>query len=75
MKAETISPFIESVFELYATMLSCKVQRGEASVPDSSSRGHEVVALIGLSGAVRGSVALTFPVQTAMNIVSRLLGI
>lgn len=75
MKAENIKPFIDSVIELYSTMLSCVVQRGEISLLESFSNGHdEVIALIGLSGRVRGTVALAFPVPTALRMVERLLG-
>jgi chemotaxis protein CheX len=75
MRAEFINPFIESVYDLFKTMLGCEARRGEVSLARSVSSGHEVIALIGLSGVVRGTVALAFPARTALHMVNRLLGV
>lgn len=75
MRAEFINPFIESVYDLFKTMLGCEARRGEISLARSVSSGHEVIALIGLSGIVRGTVALAFPARTALHMVNRLLGV
>lgn len=75
MRAEFINPFIESVYDLFKTMLGCEARRGEVSLARSVSSGHEVIALIGLSGIVRGTVALAFPARTALHMVNRLLGV
>lgn len=75
MKVEFINPFIESVNNLCTTMLGCKVERGDIGVADLESKPHEITALIGLSGPARGTVALTFPSETAMAMVGRMLGI
>ena len=56
-------------------MLGCEARRGEMSLARSVSSGHEVIALIGLSGIVRGTVALAFPARTALHMVNRLLGV
>ncbi|MDX9974045.1 MAG: chemotaxis protein CheX [FCB group bacterium] len=75
MKVEYINPFIESVFELFSTMLGAQAMRGEVGVargPNCNPR--EIMGLIGLSGNVRGTVALSFPTGTALAMVSRLLG-
>lgn len=75
MKANYINPFIESVHDLFTTMLGCEVRRGEISLASSLTKGSEVIALIGLSGTARGTVALAFPGRTALHMVNRLLGI
>ena len=76
MKVEYINPFIESVFELFSTMLASKATRGEVGVLSATGTAahHDIMALIGLSGYTRGMVALSFPAQTAINIVNNLLG-
>jgi chemotaxis protein CheX len=73
MQVEYINPFIESVHELFGTMLNAKVQRGKVGVSSGGTNPRDVMALIGLSGAARGIVALAFPVDTALNVVNRLL--
>lgn len=74
MKVEHINPFIESVYELFSTMLSAKASRGDVGlVRDKGTNPRHIMALIGLSGQARGMVALSFPVNTALAMVNRLL--
>ncbi len=75
MKVEYINPFIESVYELFSTMLSAKVQRGDVGVAKGAAGNpRDIMALIGLSGPARGTVALAFPSATALAMVNSLLG-
>ena len=74
MKVEYINPFIESVHELFSTMLNSKASRGNVAIARGDGASHDIVALIGLSGPARGMVTMAFPVKTALNIVNRLLG-
>jgi chemotaxis protein CheX len=56
-------------------MLGCEVQRGEVIISrEGLPRKEEIVAIIGLSGPVRGTVAMTFPVDTAIKMVNQLIG-
>ena len=73
MKVEYINPFIESVYDLYTTMLSAEAKRGDIGLAGEANP-RDIMALIGLSGKARGMVALSFPVDTALNMVNRLLG-
>ncbi len=75
MKVEYINPFIESVYELFSTMLGSKVERGQIGISTGANNPRDIMAIIGLSGPARGSVALSFPTQTALNMVGKLLGI
>ncbi|HUV50058.1 MAG TPA: chemotaxis protein CheX [Anaerolineae bacterium] len=74
MKAEHINPFIESVQNLFVSMLGCKATPGKTGLADSTVNPGYITALIGLSGPVRGNVALTFPVKTVLAIINRMLG-
>ena len=74
MKVEYINPFIESVYDLFTTMLSSKAQRGDVGLAKTDANPRDIMALIGLSGMARGMVALAFPVETALNMVNSLLG-
>lgn len=73
MKVEHINPFIESVQHLFSTMLNTEVRRGNLGVAANASRPREITALIGLSGRVRGTVALALPIPTALAMVNRML--
>lgn len=74
MKVEYINPFIESTYDLFSTMLSSKAIRGDVGLAKPGANPRDIMALIGLSGMARGMVALAFPVDTALNMVNRLLG-
>jgi len=74
MKVEYINPFIESVYDLFTTMLGSIAKRGAVGLSRGDSAPSEITALIGLSGPARGVVALSFPVATALAISNRLLG-
>lgn len=74
MKVEYINPFVESVFELFNTMLEAKIERGKIGVTTASGNPRDIMALIGLSGPARGTVALSFPTGTAVHMVNRVLG-
>ncbi len=74
MKVEYINPFIESTYDLFSTMLSSKAIRGDVGLAKPDANPRDIMALIGLSGMARGMVALAFPVDTALNMVNRLLG-
>jgi chemotaxis protein CheX len=73
LRAEYVNPFLESVYSLFSTMLSSKARRGNPGLVDGNKRPQEIMALIGLSGPVRGTAALSFPVETAKSMSSRLL--
>lgn len=73
MKVDYINPFIESVYELFSTMLSATATRGEIGVSREGPNPKDIMALIGLSGHARGMVSLSFPMDTALAMVNQLL--
>jgi chemotaxis protein CheX len=74
VKAELINPFIRSTNELFTTMLGTQVRRDSVGVSQNGVTNHGVIALIGFSGAVLGTMALVFPIQTAIAMTTALLG-
>ena len=74
MKVEYINPFINSVYNLFSTMLSAEVERGEVGIARDSQTPRHITAIIGVSGHARGTVAISFPNQTALSMVGRMLG-
>src|SRR5690242_12755875 len=74
MKADLVNPFIESVYELFSTMLSSNAVRGEIKLSDGKKHPAEIMALIGFSGVVKGTVGLALPTDTCHAMIIRLLG-
>ncbi|HIA48526.1 MAG TPA: hypothetical protein EYN96_11295 [Candidatus Hydrogenedentes bacterium] len=73
MKAELVNPFIESVQEIFTTMLGVQARRGKVGITDAEKSPGDLVALIGISGHATGNVALSLPSQTALAIVGQLM--
>ena len=74
MRVEFINPFIESIGELFQTMLGTPANRGKIGVSTGGGNPRDIVAVIGLSGSNRGTAAISFPTSTALRIVGTLLG-
>jgi chemotaxis protein CheX len=77
MRVEYINPFMESVHELFTMMLGCQAKRGQLGLTKKGGESRDIrdiMALIGFSGPARGTVALVFPIATALAMVSKLVG-
>lgn len=75
MKVEYINPFVEGVSNLFTTMLDCDAVRGDVNIlQENDPPTQSIVAIIGLSGSVRGCVTMVFPARTAMHLAHKLLG-
>lgn len=75
MNVAYINPFIESVGAFFGKMLKCPVERLPPALTQNVHRPSEITALIGIGGSVRGTVALTFPVPTALELMALLTGV
>ena len=73
MKAELVNPFIESVQEIFSTMLASEAKRGNVGLSDTDGNTGDLVALIGISGRATGTCALSLPNSTAINLVGQLM--
>ncbi len=74
MQVTYINPFLESVCSVFKTMLNTEAKRGDVGMVKNACGPREMTALIGLSGNVRGTVALAMPLNTALALVNRMLG-
>jgi len=74
MDASYITAFINSIENVFSTMLQMPVTVEPPSLKDTSQPAHDVSAIIGLSGDVEGSVVLCFPTSTAESCISLFIG-
>jgi len=75
VKTELINPFVQSISDVFESMLQGSVKAGVPGSPaedDESSR--DVVGIISLSGTTTMTVAMRFPVKTAIAVVGAMLG-
>lgn len=74
MDPMTIQPFITSIQNVFSTMMQLQVSIGEPRIKSSNTGEHDVSGINGLTGDVVGSVALSFPTETATNVVALFCG-
>lgn len=74
MRAEFINPFVSATHNVFQTMLSTKLTRGELSLKKSHTPSHEVCGLIGLAGKCHGMVVVGLGRETALQLAGVLLG-
>jgi len=74
MKVEHLKPFVESVIETFGSMLDCPVKNGKPFVSKDDDQSNDIIGVIGLTGTAQGTVALKFPVKTALTVVGRMVG-
>ncbi|MBU1699623.1 MAG: chemotaxis protein CheX [Candidatus Eisenbacteria bacterium] len=67
-------PFIESIQDLFHTMFMEEIRVDSIVSGTDPVTTRAVTAVIGLSGAVRGTVAIYFPDYIACHLAGRLLG-
>ena len=71
MKVEFVNPFIQAATEVLESELGGESQRGALRLQKSAVTTHEVTAIVGVTGMVRGLVLYSMNEATAMAIVSR----
>ena len=74
MDSQYILPFIESVTNVFETMLQLEVQVGTPSIKPDDANAHDVSGIIGMSGDVEGTIVLGFPTATAERAVGAFTG-
>ena len=74
MDSQFILPFIESVTNVFETMLQLQVQVGTPAIKPADSGSHDVSGIIGMSGDVEGTIVLGFPTTTAERAVGVFTG-
>ncbi len=74
MKAEQFNPFILSTYEVFDSILDCEVKAGNIRKNTIEKGSQDLIGIIGLSGTAQGSVAIKFPVETALSIVGEMIG-
>ena len=70
----SINPFIDSVKEVFDSMVGCPANRIQEALAPDQPNAPDLIGVIGLSGTAQGVVALRFPVTTALAVVSTMAG-
>ncbi|MGD0621677.1 MAG: chemotaxis protein CheX [Thermacetogeniaceae bacterium] len=70
MDARVFSPFIDTFFQVLPGLGIKNVERGRLSLKEKLSAARDVTALIGLSGGIRGNIAISMDLAAAKKIAS-----
>ncbi|MGI6208607.1 MAG: chemotaxis protein CheX [Anaerolineae bacterium] len=74
LKPELISPFLVAAAEVLRAETGSAVQRGPLALERSAVTSQEVTALVTLVGQVEGTVLFSMSSETALGLVSRMMG-
>ncbi len=74
MNSSYILPFVDSVNNVFETMLQLPVQVGTPAIKPHDTPSDDVSGIIGLTGDVDGTVVLGFPTTTAERAVAVFTG-
>ena len=74
MKVEFISTFIQAAREVLESELGGEATRGNLRLQKSAFTTDEITALVGVTGKVSGMVLYSMSQETALGIVSRMMG-
>ncbi len=74
VKVEHINPFIKATIESFSTMIGIEVKPAKIRLKDDANTTHDISGIIGLSGGARGAIALSFPRDCALDVVSKFIG-
>lgn len=73
MQVELVNPFLSATTEVFRTMLSCELSRGQLALKKSHTPEFEVSGLIGLTGKCQGMVVVSLGRETAIRAAETLL--
>ena len=74
MEAVWVNAFCSATANMFKTMINLEVTTGKPSIKTEPYPRADVSGMVGFSGEAQGSIALSFPKGTAIQMVSALLG-
>lgn len=73
LKIQLISPFVEAAREVFGTFAGTQIRRRDLYLKQGYQMFGEVSAIIGLSGTVTGTCALSLKARAAVRTVEKML--
>ncbi len=74
MDVKFINPFLEGTIEVLTTMAFVKPRPGKPYLKKNNLAKGDVSGIIGITGTIKGSLALSFSTGSILKIVSNMLG-
>ena len=74
MNVKFLNPFVDAAYEVLTSEMDCEIVRGDLCLENGAYNTDDVTVVIALVGAVEGNVFYSMSNQTAIQIVSTILG-
>jgi chemotaxis protein CheX len=74
MNVAYINPFISATAACFKNMIMVEAKQGTPALKKEPFPKYDISGIIGLSGGAQGSISLCFPMQSALSIVSQMIG-
>jgi len=74
MNVAYINPFISATAACFKNMIFVEAKQGMPVLKKEPFPRYDISGIIGLSGGAAGSISLCFPMQSALSIVSQMIG-
>ena len=74
MRVEFINPFLDAAVNVIHTMAFISPSPGNVSLKTQQEAKGDITGIIGLTGSVQGSLAVSFSESCALKIVENMLG-
>lgn len=71
---DVVNAFYQSAVKVLEAETQTQVRRGELSVKKTSTTGHDITVIIGVTGPIQGMVLYGMPEGTARRLASTMLG-
>lgn len=75
MTTQVLNPLIQAARDTFGMMLDTEIVKGNVCLHESGDAFYSLSAVIGLAGAVQGSVCLSFSEEVAANAVRTMAGL
>lgn len=73
IKAEYVNPFLEAAALVFKDMLGVELMRGKTTIKDSPKPTNEIAIILGITGKVSGQVVYSMNMETALQVVEKLM--
>ncbi|MDR0330293.1 MAG: chemotaxis protein CheX [Chitinispirillales bacterium] len=74
MNVAYINPFISATVACFKNMVFVDAKQSAPQVKKEPFPRYDISGIIGLSGGAQGAISLCFPMQSALDIVSKMVG-
>lgn len=75
LTADCVNPVISATRNVFETMLGCTPVRTALSLKGHHGAEYDISAVIGITGKISGTIVVSLALETALQLLNRMLGI